>query len=97
MAAYSLDLRQKILHAYERRLGSQRAIADLLGGSVSFVEKLLRRYRTVGDIAPKPHAGGQRLRLDRKAQTVVRGVLHDHPDATLVELCASVAPPQACV
>jgi transposase len=91
MAAYSIDLRQKILHAYERRLGSQRAIADLFGVSVSFVEKLWRRYRTAGDIAPKPHAGGQRPRLDSKAQTVVRGVLHDNPDATLVELCASVA------
>jgi hypothetical protein len=55
MVAYSIDVRQKILHAYERRLGSQCAIADLFGvSSGSFVEKLLRRYRTVGDIAPKP-------------------------------------------
>jgi transposase len=91
MAAYSSDLRQQILHADERRLGSQRAIAGLFGVSVSCVEKWLRRYRTVGDIAPTPHAGGQRPRLDSKAQPVVRGVLHDNPDATLVELCASVA------
>ena len=91
MAAYSIDLRQKILRAYERRVGSQRAIANLFGVSVSFVEKLWRRYRTVGDIAPKPHAGGQRPRLDPKAQTGVCGVLHDNPDATLAELCAWVA------
>jgi transposase len=91
MAAYSIDLRQKILHAYERRLGSQRAIADLFGVSVSFVEKLWRRYRTVGAITPKPHAGGQRPRLDPKGQTVVRGALHANPEATLGELCASVA------
>jgi transposase len=65
--------------------------ADLFGVRVSFVEKLLRRYRTVGDIAPKPHAGGQRPRLDPKGQIVVRGVLQDHPDATLVERCAAVA------
>jgi transposase len=52
-------------------MGSQRAIAELFGVSVSFVEQLVRRYRTVGDIAPKPHAGGQRPRLDPKAQTVV--------------------------
>ncbi|MDQ3830644.1 MAG: helix-turn-helix domain-containing protein [Candidatus Tectomicrobia bacterium] len=91
MAAYSIDLRQKIVHAYERRLGSQCAIADLFGVSVSFVEKLWRRYRTAGDIAPKPHAGGQRPRLALQAQTLVRGVLHGNPDATLGELCASVA------
>jgi hypothetical protein len=40
MAADSIDLRQKILHAYVRRLGSQRALADLCGGRLSFVEKL---------------------------------------------------------
>jgi hypothetical protein len=39
MAAYSIDLRQKILHAGERWLGSPRARADLLGGSLSCVEK----------------------------------------------------------
>jgi transposase len=91
MAAYSIDLRQKILHAYERRLGSQRAIADLFGVSVSFVEKLLRRFRTVGNLAPKPYAGGQRPRLDPQAQGLVCGILHANPDATLEELCASVA------
>jgi transposase len=50
MAAYSIDLQQKILQARERRLGSQRALADLFGVSLSFVEKLLRRYRTTGSL-----------------------------------------------
>jgi transposase len=77
-----MDLRQKILHACERRLGSQRALADLFGVSLSFVEKLLRRHRTTGDIAPKPHAGGQRLRLDTAAATLVRQLVHDHADLT---------------
>ena len=45
MKAYSTDLRQKIVHAYQRRLGSQRALADLFGVSASFVEKLWRRNR----------------------------------------------------
>ena len=42
MKAYSLDLRQKILRAYDQPLGSQRALAALFGVSQSFVEKLLR-------------------------------------------------------
>ena len=91
MAAYSIDLRQKILHACERRLGSQRALADLFGVSLSFVEKLLRRHRLTGDIAPKPHAGGQRLRLDAAANTLIRRLVHDNTDVTLEELCARVA------
>jgi transposase len=91
MATYSIDLRQKILQACERRLGSQRALADLFGVSLSFVEKLLRRRRTTGDIAPKPHAGGQRPSLDAAATTLVQQLVHDNADLTLEELCARVA------
>ena len=91
MGTYSIDLRQKILHACERRLGSQRALADLFGVSLSFVEKLLRRHRTTGDIAPKPHAGGQKPRLDTAAATLVRQLVHDNADLTLEELCSRVA------
>jgi transposase len=91
MAAYSIDLRQKILQACERRLGSRRALADLFGVSLSFVEKLLRRQRTTGDIAPKPHAGGQRPSLDAAADTLIRRLVHENTDITLAELCARVA------
>jgi hypothetical protein len=59
MVAYSIDLRHKIFHACEQRLGSQCALADLFGVRLSSVEKLLRRHRTPGTMAPKPHAGGQ--------------------------------------
>jgi len=91
MAAYSIDLRQKILHAYERRLGSQRALAHVFGVSLSYIEKVLRRYRTTGELGPKPHAGGQKPRLDAAAQVLICQRVHAHPDATLEELCAYVA------
>jgi transposase len=91
MAAYSLELRQKIFRAWERRLGSQRTIADVFGVSLAFVEKVLRQYRTTGSIAPKPHAGGQKPRLDATAQAIIRRLVSDHPDETLQELGAGVA------
>src|SRR5687768_17695947 len=80
MAAYSIDLRQKILHAYERRLGSQRALAHVFGISLAFVEKVLRQHRTLGTIAPKPHAGGQKPRLDGATHALLRQLVRDHPD-----------------
>jgi transposase len=46
MAAYSIDLRQKILRAWERRFGSQRAIAEIFRVSFAFLEKVLRQHRT---------------------------------------------------
>jgi transposase len=91
MAAYSLDLRQKIFRAWERRFGSQRTIADVFGVSLAFVEKVLRQYRATGDIAPKPHAGGQKPRLDATAQAIIRRLVSAHPDATLQELGTGVA------
>jgi transposase len=91
MAAYSIDLRQKILHAYERRLGSQRALAHVFGVSLAFVEKVLRQHRTTGTIAPKPHAGGQKPRLDEAAHGLLRQVVRDDPDLTLHELCTRMA------
>ncbi len=53
--AYSIDLREKIVRAYDEQLGSQRAIAELFGVSRSFVEKLLARRRLTDEIAPLPH------------------------------------------
>lgn len=91
MAAYSIDLRQKILHAYERRLGSQRTLAHVFGVSVAFVEKVLRQHRTTGTIVPKPHAGGPRPRLGEAAQALLRQLVHDDPDLTLRELCTRTA------
>jgi transposase len=85
MKAYSLDLRQKILRAYDQRLGSPRAIAALFGVSQSFIEKLLRRHRSTGSIAPRPHAGGRRALCDETALAAIRRLVHEPPDATLAE------------
>ena len=91
MAAYSLDLRQKILRADERRLGSQRALAHLFGVSLACVAKVLRQHRTTGTIAPKPPAGGQRPRLDEATHGLLRQLGRDDPDLTLHALCTRIA------
>ncbi len=51
MAAYSLDLRQRIVDAVERGVGTRSEIASLFGVHESFVYKLLRQKRERGDIA----------------------------------------------
>jgi transposase len=90
MRAYSLDLRQKILCAYDQHRGSQRALAALFGVSQSFLEKLLQRRRATGDVAPRPHAGGRQPRCDATALAFVRQVVQTQPDATLAELCTQL-------
>ena len=88
MKPYSLDLREKILRAYDEHRGSQRALAALFGVSRAFVEKLIQRRRTTGLIAPSPHAGGRKPRCDHAALALVRQALQEQTDATLAALCA---------
>ena len=90
MKPYSLDLRQKIVRAYDQKLGSQRALAALFGVSHAFLEQLLRRRRATGALAPRPHGGGRQPRCDLAAQRLVRQLVHEQPDATLAELCAQL-------
>jgi transposase len=90
MKPYSLDLRQKILHAYDHKLGSQRALAALFGVSHAFFEQLLRRRRTTGEMAPRLHAGGRQPLCDPAALALVRQLVREQPDATLAELCAQL-------
>ena len=88
--AYSTDLREKIVRAYDEQLGSQRAIAELFGVSRSFVEKLLARRRSTGQIAPLPHGGGRQPHCDAQDVTLVRHYIKEQPDATLSEVCHRV-------
>jgi transposase len=92
MKPYSLDLRQNILDAYDHQLGSQRAVAALFGVSRAVLEPLLRRRRTTGDIAPRPHAGGRQPRCDPMALALVRQFVREQPAATLEELWAQLHP-----
>jgi transposase len=88
MKAYCLDLRQKMLRACAQQGGSQHTIAALFGVRQSVVEKLLRRHRPTGEIAPRPHAGGRKARCDAAGLACVRHLLQAQSDATLAELCA---------
>ncbi len=90
MKAYSLDLRQRIVAAWEGRVGSQRAIAQRFSVSPSLVEKLVQRQRTTGRVAALPHGGGRRGLLDEAALALVRRLVQEQADATLEELCARV-------
>jgi transposase len=90
MKAYSLDLRQKILQAYDHGRGSQRALAALFGVSRGFVEQLMRRRHTTGEIAPRPHAGGRQPHCDSPTLALIRHLVQAQPDATLAELCTQL-------
>jgi transposase len=86
MQAYSLDLRQRVVAAYENGVETILEVAERFEVSDSFIKKLLRRKRTTGEIAPIGHRGGQPRRLsDKHRKWLLKAVLAK-PDITLGEL-----------
>ncbi len=57
-APLSVDLRQRILAAYDAKEGAQRQLAERFKVSLSFIRDLRRHYRETGTVQPKPHGGG---------------------------------------
>jgi transposase len=86
MAAYSLDLRERIVEAVERQIGSKRQIAKLFGVHESFIYKLLRQKRDRGDLAPLPHGGGAQAKLSVAQLQQLPAWVAATPDVTLDEL-----------
>lgn len=87
MKAYSVDLRQKIIDTYHNQPISQRQLADRFTVALSFVQKILKQYRTTGRIEPKPHRGGTQLKLNSEQLAILAELIESNNDATLAELC----------
>ena len=86
MQPYSLDLRQKIVDAYEKGGISQRKLAKNFGVALSFVSKVLVQYRRSGTISPKIRTEQTPIKLTTEQLEVLRQLVEAQPDATLGEL-----------
>jgi transposase len=86
MAAYSQDLRQRVLDCIDRKEGSLRQIARRFVVSLSFVVRLLQLHRRTGSLDPKPPAGGRHAALGPDDLERLRELVRQQPDATLEEL-----------
>lgn len=80
---YSDDLRQKLVGAWQAGHGTQAELAEWFGVSLSWVEKVLRRWRTTGQTAARPFRHGP---LPVIPFTRLERLVQRHPAATLAEL-----------
>ena len=90
-ASLSIDLRQRILTAYDAEEGSQRQLAERFKVSLSFIRDLRRHHRETGSVQPKPHAGGAVAKLGKEQLHIVKALVKAQPDALLTELCERFA------
>lgn len=86
MKAYSMDLRERVVAAVDRKEGTWDAIAARLRVSRAWVGKLLRQRRRTGSIAPRPRHTGRPPALDAKGLGRLRAAVDADPDATPQEL-----------
>ena len=86
MAAYSLDLRQKILSAWQNKENTQRDLAKRFKVSLSFVRDFLRRYRETNEIAARPQGGDRRSKIKGENEELVKAIIKKQNDIYLREI-----------
>jgi transposase len=86
MQAYSLDLRQRVVRAYEQGQSSIAQIAAQFGVGQTFVKKMLRQKRETTDLSPQPHGGGKPSSLKLAQRRLLQQKVRQDNDISLVEL-----------
>jgi transposase len=86
MRTTSLDLRERILAAYDSEEGSRAEIAHRFRVSLGMVKKLLQQRRRTGDIAPRHRYSGRKPMIVASHHSQLRVLLGRKNDLTLKEL-----------
>jgi transposase len=85
MRPLSLDLRERIVAAYEIGGVSFEAVGRRFAVSGKLVGKLVRQKRELGTLASQVHRRGRKAAVQGKKLDQLRAHLEQHPDATVLE------------
>jgi transposase len=88
MAAYSLDLRKRVLRAWDGGMDAE-SVAAKYEVSRAWVHRLVQRRRETGSIEPRRQTKF-RARVLAAHEAKLTGLLLAQPDATLVEIRAAL-------
>jgi len=87
----SLDLRERILAAYDQEEGTREEVARRFRVSLGLVKKLLQQRRHTGDLRPRHRFCGRKPLLGQSHQQRLRELVARKPDLTLEELRRALA------
>lgn len=85
MAAYSLDLRKRVLRAWDSGMDVY-SVAAKYEVSRAWVHRLVQRRRETGSIEPRTQTKFRRRVLSRQQEERLVFLMTARPDATLAEL-----------
>lgn len=86
MEAFSMDLRERVIAAYDRGDGSSRELAGVFGVSSAWIRKLLGLRRERGTIAAVEYRRGPKPKLTDRHIDRICELLAAEPDLTLEEV-----------
>ena len=86
MKTLSIDLRERILAAYDVEQGSREEIGRRFRVSTGMVKKLLQQRRHRGDIAPQHHRSGRKPMIVEAHRQRLGQLISQKPDITLTEM-----------
>lgn len=87
----SMDLRKRIVAAHARGDQSSDELAELFQVGRATVNRLVKRFREKGSVAPNPHAGGREKRLTGGDEEKLLELVTERADATIPELVSGLA------
>lgn len=82
----SLDLRERIVAAYDAEEGTREEVARRFKVSVGMVKKLLAQRTKTGDLRPRHRFSGRKARLLPEQGPRLKALISRQPDLTLAEL-----------
>jgi transposase len=82
----SLDLRERILAAYDQKEGTREEVARRFRVSLGMVKKLLQQRHRIGEVRAQHHRSGRKPRIVAVHHRHLRTLLDKKPDLTLKEL-----------
>ena len=84
--AYSLDLRERAVAAYEAGNESYQEVARLFSIGVATLDRWVSRFRRTGSVGRLPHGGGAPSKVDEAGLNTLCELIERDRDATRLEL-----------
>lgn len=86
MKAYSMDLRKRVMAAYDSGKYSLRQVAQRFDVTVRWIQQVRQRRKLEGSIAPHPQNQGRKPAFRGKLLEELNEFVRHRPDATLEEI-----------
>jgi len=86
--AYSVDLRERVVTAYEMGGVTDEEVAEVFQIGEATVHRWKRLKRESGSLATRPHGGGMPPRIKAEQMGLVRAIIEKEPDLTIPEAAA---------